>query len=174
MLRMDAVHANRWCRSRGFPLSDDARREAAAQLVAAKSFSLKLPEQGLRLVDLANWTLVLDDAASTAPFESVLVWLLDWDIWSVERERVGLHLMHSLLGASDIKERPAVEFSVAEMSAAQSMISLVALFQWDAIVIPSHGEYLFRFSHHGVADILTRAPDVEAAIVDGISNFEVP
>lgn len=173
MLRMDAVDANRWCTSRGFPLSGGEHGGAAAQLVAAKSFSLKLPEEGLRLVDVANWTLVLDDATSAAPFESVLVWLLDWDIWSVERERVGMQLMHALLGASDIKERPAVEFSVAEMSAAQSLISLVALFQWDAIVVPSHGEYLFRFSHHGVADIHTRAADVEAAIVDGIRSFEV-
>ncbi len=173
MLRMDAVDAHRWCTSRGFPLSDGERSEAAAQLVAAKSFSLKLPEVGLRLVDLANWTLVLDDATSTAPFESVLVWLLDWDIWSVERERVGVQLMHALLGASDIRERPAVQFSVAETSAAQAMITLVALFQWDAIVVPSHGEYLFRFSHHGVADILTRTADVEAAIVEGIRSFEV-
>lgn len=30
-----------------------------------------------------------------------------------------------------------------------------------------------RFSHHGVADILTQAADVEAAIVEGIRNFEL-
>lgn len=172
MQRLDASSAARWCGHRGILLSEDARRIAETPFHFATRFSLALPREGLRAVDLANWVLSLDDAAAVPSYSTVLVWLLDWDIWSVERERVGLQLMHALLGADDIKERPAVEFTADEVSAAQAIISIVALFQWDAVVAPSHGEYVFRFSHHGTAESYARVPDVHAAIVDGIRHFE--
>lgn len=172
MRRLDGANAARWCNGRGFRLPDESQHVGTAEVDGTRVFSLKLPEAGLRVVDLANWTLTLDEAAATLPYDSVLVWLLDWDIWSNERERVGLKLMHSLLGANDIKALPATEFSADELSSAQALVALVALFQWDAVVIPSHGEYLFKFSHHGTAEIRTRAQDVNAAIVHGIKHFE--
>lgn len=171
MRRFDGASATAWCHRRGFQFPDRPRETSSAQFDGTKVFSLSLPDAGLRIVDLANWSLTLDDAVETLPYESVLVWLLDWDIWSHERERAGVQLLHALVGADNIEALPAIEFSSDELSSAQALIALVALFQWDAVVLPAHGEYLLWFSHHGVVEIHTRAADVEAAVVDGIKHF---
>lgn len=175
LLRLDLESAEAWCESLGigvFPNAPPASRFRLPE--ATESISLALPTEGLRVVDFANWILVLDDVTDRLEYDKVLIWLLDWDIWSVERERVGVRLLHALLGDEQVKERPAIEFRTDELTEAQALIALVVLFQWDAVILPSHGEYAVTLSHHGKAEIRIRAPDARIAISEGVRKFEQP
>lgn len=171
MIRLDRTSALRWCEELGVQRPRAVDEEQAQRHSGLGVFALETPTVGLRAVDFAHWLLTLDDGGDALQSEKVLVWLLDWDIWSVERERVGLRLLEALLGNRDFKALPAVEFGRDELGDAQSMITVIALFQWDAVVLPSHGEYLATFSHHGSVEILARTPDVNLVISEGVRRF---
>jgi hypothetical protein len=171
MKRLDRASALRWCETRGIPRPHTRHDESEELQPGFEEFALATPTVGLRAIDFASWLLTLDDGGDALQAESVLIWLQDWDIWSVERERVGLRLLEALLGSRDFKALPAAEFSRNELSEAQSMLAVIALFQWDAILLPSHGEYLATFSHHGTVGLVARTPDVRLVIAEGVRSY---
>lgn len=171
MNRLDRPSALLWCEQRGIEHPHSVYDDDAERQPGFETFVLEAPTAGLRAVDFANWLLTLDDGGDALQSEAVLIWLLDWDIWSVERERVGLRLLEALLGGRDFKAFPAAEFRRDELSEAQSMLVLILLFQWDAVVLPSHGEFLATFSHHGSVEVVARTPDVSLVISEGVKQF---
>lgn len=172
MRHLSAADAQRWCARSGLHLPVDHEGVKSALLTGDDVFTFRTPIEGLRIVDLANWLLTLDDGGDFLQADRALIWLLDWDIWSVERERVGLCLLGSTLGMSDLASAPAIEFYRDELAKAQSMLALVALFQWDALVLPSHAEYVVRLSHHGSAEVVARTPDLRLVLAEGVERFE--
>lgn len=173
MRRLDAAGAKSWCAERHIVVDRGLDDAMARQADGRKTFSFELPAEGLRNVDLSNWLLTLDAGGERIQSDSVLIWLFDWDIWSTERERVGVFLLAQLLRGEPPKIYPAVEYSSDELSAAQSLLSIVSLFQWDALLVPSHAEYLAHISHHGTIDVVARTPDVELTLAEGTKSFGV-
>lgn len=173
MKYLDETSARLWCESRGVLLPADRRLVMSCSLPGVEVFSLRTPMEGLRIVDFANWLLTLSEDGDSVAGDRALVWLLDWDIWSTERERVGLLLLRSLLGVHEPSVAPAIEFASEDLAAAQSMLAIAALFQWDALFLPGHGKYVARLSHHGSAEIVALAPSLSRTIAEGAQAFRI-
>jgi hypothetical protein len=156
---LTAKAAQRWCEARNVVVGDDAIPSRLLSL-GESTFQLdvKVPHEALRSVALAYvlvMTGLVDDDAQN--FEGGLVWLADWDMGSETTDRVGLRLLRAVRdGDAELLDKPAQLFNGAEFVDANTTLSLLALFQWDAFFIPASGSTLVFVSHEGYVQLTCR------------------
>jgi hypothetical protein len=161
MVSLTSEQSLAWCAERGVRIDATSGAHTVSFVgSSAYRFRFQPPADPPGRVALAN-AIAVPHVLSSAEeaFGGGLFWLQDWDIWSDTIERVGLELLQlSLVVEPDCRglhEAPARFYAADELVKAQTAISLVLLFEWNAYVIPSAHSPVFNISHHGYVDVIS-------------------
>lgn len=114
----------------------------------ANRLTLFLPKLPYQVSYLANDLLPYSE---NAEFQTCLLWITDWGIWSDTSERVANELVQSFRAThgetKPLMETPAHLFGRAEAAQAQTLLTIAIVFGWDCYAIPAHGNY-YAFTSH--------------------------
>jgi hypothetical protein len=91
-------------------------------------------------------------------FEGCLLWVTDYAIWSPTLERIGIGFLDLLIPEPARAAGRTVLLSAQEIVAAQSILSLCLLFDWDAYLVPNSGEFIAFVSHDRPVQVAARTP----------------
>jgi len=173
MKSLSKEQAKEWCEERGIQANIGSglvslRYEASGSPCFQASLALEPP----RLIALAHG-LLLHDLPDPDPqdFAGALVWFREWDIWNEASERFGarmLELVRRSLAGGDLPplhEAPAHLFSPQEFVDAHVLLTIPAMFQWDAYVVPGSARCLALLSHDEYVRITARSTVILSRIV---------
>jgi hypothetical protein len=122
----------------------------------ALRLTLPLPNLPYQVAYLANALLPYSDSDE---FQSCLLWMTDWGIWSDVSERVATSLANcfrSTRGERNLLiDRPAHLFDETEAADAQTLLTIAIVFGWDCYVIPKHGSYYALTSHDEYIEVVS-------------------
>jgi hypothetical protein len=105
----------------------------------ALRLTLPLPHLPYQVAYLANALLPYSDSDE---FQTCLLWMTDWGIWSEVSERVANSLVECFRSARGERnlliDSPAHLFGETEAADAQTLLTIAIVFGWDCYVIPKH------------------------------------
>ncbi len=139
-----------------------------------------LPERGLDIIGLTN---VLSTLLEDGHHPRTLVWLTEFGMWGDLEEAVGRKLWTQLLRGyrapeeKKMEDAPGLLFDEPEIEDQRAFLTVLLVFQWDAMLVPEHGSYFVRISHDGYVRFAAkdeRTAKKLTAIADGWKNADKP
>lgn len=162
MTQLSFQECAEWCFKRGIIVS--RRGELNYEKTPIDSLTLSLPRVGLEIIALGS---VLLSHLEDDNYKGSFFWLKDWDIWSPESEAVGMHLFTCQLPKeASFSSKGGQLFETNELVEQKSLLVIPMLFQWDAYLVPSHGNYIIFVDHDGYIKLVARtASELERIFV---------
>ena len=182
MEALSAAAAAAWCGARGIRVEKDG--ELSYGQPATRQLEIVLPSttHGLAyaaraLVRIETRGLYASAGQYDKEFAGCLLWVIRHGVWSPVTEQVGRHVFECLGTAgivAPMATHSARRFDAHETIAAEAAILQPLLFQWDAYVIPSSGNYLARIAHDGmIRSITARHPDLLQSVRAVFGDLDV-
>jgi hypothetical protein len=151
MISLDETGVADWCAKRGIQLRRGPSGTELSFDGANHCLIVRVPESGLRCVALAYVLLMASVREDESEFKGCLFWLREWEIGSPQLDRVGHTVLRSLRAARgeavSWHDAPGELFGPEEVGEANAAFVQPLIFDWDAYLVPSSGEY-FVFSYH--------------------------
>jgi hypothetical protein len=151
MVALDDGGVAEWCQKRGIQVSPGIPGTELRFHGANHCFSVPVLESGARCVALAYMLLMASVRLDESEFQGCLLWFREWEIWSPELDRAGHTVLRwlRLAGREPISwhDAPGELFGPDEVGEAHAALVQPLIFDWDAYLVPSSGEY-FVFSYH--------------------------
>jgi len=170
---MDPIECGRWCASRQVAFDD--KRNIIVDATTERRFKICLPESGL---DIARMGLALSRDQSGFEHSRFLLWLTECGMWNQAMEALGSRLWDRLiqgnLGKQTAGEVVACLFDGDEMYDKAACLTTIMLFQWDAILVPDHGEYAVQIDHDGYIALKARIGTASERAIEDLAKEEVP
>ena len=163
MLLIDSAAATEWCTLRGLAVRTDWMQRLSFPGGYPVGIRLQTPVAATARVALTEVLLTSDLLVESGARCGCLVWLQDWDIWSESVERVGRQLLAGLRGGSalneEVRSAPAHALDADEFAAAQALIAIPLLFEWDAYWVPENARHLAWITHDGRVEVRFRTQE---------------
>lgn len=152
MKRIDFEDLKIWCRRSGFEFEEWIPYAP----LAARRVNCVVPIETQHVVEF------LDQLVNLEPADERLVWIRDWTIWNERSQSIGLRhlalLVDENLQSGNEIDSHAYVLTGDEWREAIALLTVPALFGWDAHLFFKSGSIMVNFSPHGeVAVFLTEA-----------------
>jgi len=147
MKKLDFEIFNVWCGESGY------RLEAGLPYLTSSASRLDIPWPA----EPSAVTELLDDLVNLEPDSERVVWIRDWTIWDERSEQLGLRHLELLAG----RPSPVAIYALdpGEIGEAIALLSVPALWAWDAHLLFRSGVVLVSLSHHGSVSVVARSED---------------
>jgi hypothetical protein len=171
MKGMDVAECERWCRTNG--VAFDQRRHVRFATEEGHLAEIPLPRIALKVIALSQ---VLTDYPNSGCHPRTLVWLTESGMWSESFEAIGRRFWHKLMAGyglpvSSMESQPGTVFDGPEHEDQKVFLTLIMLFQWDAILVPERAPYMVQLSHDGYIRLLSRGDQPTAEITAIYSHW---
>lgn len=145
-----------WCRGNGYAL-EDWRPSLPS---ATRYLELGIPSEGQALSEFLDDLVRID--RSDAEY---LVWIRDWTIWNERSQEIGLAHLALLVDAAEVassnQRSHAYLLTPLEWRETIALLTVPAMYGWDAHLFFQSGAALVDLSHEGRITVATRTADLK-------------
>ncbi len=144
-----------WCRASGYALED----WRPSLPPASQYIELGLPAEGQALSEF------LDDLVRIDPSDPErLIWIRDWTIWNERSQEIGLAHLALLVDAMPLaagdQRSHAYLLTPLEWREAIALLTVPAIYGWDAHLFFQSGAALISLSHEGRVSVAAGTADL--------------
>src|SRR5581483_2927555 len=171
MTPMSIDDCQAWCNRRGVAAS---KKQHLDFIGDSHLVELALPRIGRDCVGLSN---ILSTQLEGDHHPETLLWLTEYGMWSDSYETVGIKLWTQMFRGygyqqESIRPTEGLLFAEAETDDQRAFLSIPLILQWDAALVPVHGKYLVRMTHHGQVQFKTKDDALAKSFADIVEAWK--